>query len=228
VGPPVPYASALAVAHFAYDAVNLQAEMLVGVGCHVQVRPFAGIQVARIGETLSANFQSADGTLSFTDVSRSLFTGAGPRLGIELHYVAGNLELFGGIAGSALIGTRQSHIDFFAGSPLDALAGLTPNFQVLTSPSLTQVIPCIDAKLAARYAIPLGNCGILKCEAGYQAAVYLGAINQYSLSEVENNLVADKAGTPETTGSAVFLRTAVEYQSNFFVHGPYVTFSLQF
>ena len=145
-----------------------------------------------------------------------------------LNYVNGNFELLSEIAGSALIGTRQSRIDFFANSPTNALAGLTPNFQFLTSPSTTQVIPCIDARLAASYAVPLGNFGILRCEAGYQAAVYINAINQYSLSEVENHLVADHPGTAETTGSAVFLRTATETQANFLVHGPYLKLSLQF
>jgi hypothetical protein len=228
IGPPVPYATANAVAHFAYDAVNLQAELLLGVGRNVQVRTFAGIQGASIGATLTGTFRSADGSLGFIDASRSSFTGAGPRLGMELHYLAGNLDLLGGIAGAALIGTRQSHIDMFASSPANTLAGLTPNFQSLSSPNSTQVIPCIDARLAASYAVPLGDSAILRCEVGYQATVYINAINQYSLSEVENSLTADQPGTPETTGSTVFLRTAAEYQSNFFVHGPYLRLSLQF
>jgi hypothetical protein len=228
IGPPVPYAGASAVAHFDYDAVNLQAELFLNVGSHVQLRPFAGIQGTRISERLSAHFQSADGSLAFTDTSKSVFTGVGPRLGMELHYLAGNLDLLGGIAGSTLIGTRQSRIDLFAISPADTQAGLAPNMQSLTSPDSTQVIPCIDARLAAGYAIPLGKFGIFKCEAGYQAAVYINAINQYSLTEVENSLTADQPGTPETTGSAVFLRTATESQSNFLVHGPYAKFSFQF
>ena len=159
---------------------------------------------------------------------RSSFTGVGPRLGIVSRYGAGRLELLGGIAGSTLIGSRRSHMDFFAMSPSNTLAGLTPNVQSLTSPSSTEVIPCMDAKAGASYAIPIGNSGILKCEVGYQASVYVDAINQYSLTEVENNLTANKPQTPETTGSAVFLRTAVEYQSNFFVHGPYLKISFQF
>jgi hypothetical protein len=56
----------------------------------------------------------------------------------------------------------------------------------------------------------------------------MNAINQYSLTEVENSLTADQSGTPETTASAVFVRTALEFQTNFLVHGPYVRFSLQF
>ena len=107
-----------------------------------------------------------------------------------MHYIAGRLDLLGGIAGSTLIGTRQSRIDFLTASPMAAAGGLIPNTQSLTSPDSTQVIPCIDAKLGASYAIPVGRFGILKCEAGYQAAVYINAVNQYSLSEVENKLTA--------------------------------------
>jgi hypothetical protein len=224
IGPPLPFASASAVAHFAYDAVNLDAGLLLGAGSQVQVRTFVGLQFARISQSLSTDFQSSDGTLSFTDVSKSLFTGVGPRIGIDVHYIAGNLELLGGLAGATLIGTRQSHIDFLTASPQDAASGLTPNAQSLTSPDVTQVIPCIDARLGASYAIPVGRLGILKWEAGYQAAVYINAINQFSLSEVGNPLTAQAfEGT-----AATFLRTAVELQSNFLVHGPYVKFSLHF
>lgn len=226
IGPPVPFADALAVAHFAYDAVNLDAGLLLSLGSHVQVRPFVGLQWSRISESITANFRSGD--LAFTDVSRSLFNGVGPRLGMEFQYIAGNLGLLGGIAGSTLIGTRQSNMEFFANTPSNALAGLATNYQYLTSPNSTQVIPCIDAKLAANYAMALGDLGVLKFEAGYLAAVYINAVNQYSLSEVENSLTADQPGTPETTGSAVFLRTAVETQSNFFVHGPFAKLAFQF
>jgi len=223
IGPPAPYATASAVAHFAFDAVNLDAGVWLSAGSHVRVRTFAGLQVARISQSLSTNFLSTDRSISFTDASRSLFTGVGPRLGIDMHYVTGNLGLLGQIAGSTIMGTRQSRIDFFTSSPQTAAAGITPNAQYLTSPDMTQVVPCIDAKLGATYAIPVGNFGILKCEAGYQAAVYFNAINQYSLTEVENTAIMNFEGT-----AAVFLRSAVELQSNFLVHGPYAKISFEF
>jgi hypothetical protein len=178
---------------------------------------FAGLQVARISESLSTHFLSADGTLSFSDVPQSTFTGVGPRLGIDMHYLAGNLDLLGEIAGSTLAGSRQSRIDFVTTS---SQTQFNANGQFLTSPEVTQVIPCLDAKLGASYAIPVGKFGTFKCEAGYQAAVYINAVNEYSLSEVYNTQTIPFEGT-----AAVFLRTAVESQSNFLVHGPYVKFS---
>ena len=143
---------------------------------------------------------------------------------MDMHYVTSKVDLVGGIAGGILIGSRMSHRDLFTASPQDTENGIPVNVQFVTSPSTTQAIPCIDARLGAAYTIPLGNFGALKCEAGYQAAVYISAINRYSLSEVENPL----AGQVDEGTAATFLRTSVESQSNFVVHGPYVKIALQF
>lgn len=223
IGPPPPYASASTVAHFEYDAINLDGGLSLCVGSHLQLRAFAGLQVAHISESLATHFLSSDASISFTDVPTSVFTGIGPRLGMDWHCLCGNLDFLGEIAGSTLLGTRQSHVDFSTSSPQTTAGGITPNAQALTSADATQVIPCIDARLGASYAIPVGKFGIVKCEAGYQAAAYIGAINQYSLSGVENS---DTVHTEAT--QSVFLRTAVELPSNFLVHGPYVKFTWHF
>jgi hypothetical protein len=144
---------------------------------------------------------------------------------MDMHYSTGNLDFLCGIAGATLIGGMQSRIDFVTNSPSVIQNGLATNFQFLTSPDSTRVVPSIDARLGVSYAILMGGCGILKCEAGYQAAAYINAVNQYSLSEVENTATVNLEG-PMFGG--VFLRTAVEQQSNFFVHGPYVKVSLEF
>jgi hypothetical protein len=228
IGPPIPYNVAYAVAHFDYDAINLQGEVALNIGRRIQLRPFAGIQGTRIDETLTTNFRSNDGSFTSTYITRSTFNGVGPRLGMGLHYLAGNLDLLGNIGGGTILGPRRSHMEFYANSPTNAAQGLIPNGQYLLSPTSTQAIPFIDAKLGGSYSIAIGRFGTLKCEAGYQAAVYINAINQYALTEVENSLTADAPGKPETTGSAVFLRSAAEYQSNFLVHGPYLSFTFQF
>jgi hypothetical protein len=120
------------------------------------------------------------------------------------------------MAGALLIGGMESRIDFSATSP----AFPTPNKQSLTSPNATQVVPCIDSRLGGAYTFPVGCRGLFRIEAGYQAAVYFNAVNQYSLSEVV---------TPPTTQSVgVFLRTADHLQDNFTAHGPYLSGSLRF
>lgn len=223
IGPPPPYASARAVAHFAYDAVTWDAGLFLNPRNQVQVRPFVGLEGARLSQRLSTNFLSSDGSISFTDASESLFTGAGPRLGVDVHSSAGNFDFVGGMAGALLAGTTDSRIDFITASPRASAFGLSPNSQFLTSPNSIRLIPAIDAKLGVRFNTRLGDLGLLKFEAGYQAAVYFNAVNQYSLTEVET-----AADAPFEGSTAVFLRTAVESQSNFWVHGPYLKLSFEF
>lgn len=223
VGPPLPFAIAEGVMHTAYDAVDLEAGPTFSSGSW-RLRAFAGAQYAHIGQRLSTNFRTFSGAFTFRDVADSLFNGAGPRGGLDVSCVAGNFELLGGFAAMALIGRRESSIEFLSSSPQTLASGIPLNMQSLTSPNTTQVVPGIDARLGAGYSFPVGTFGVLRCEAGYQAAVYISAVNQYTLSEVENNLSAQNIeGT-----AATFLRTAAETQHDFLVHGAYVKFSFQF
>jgi hypothetical protein len=110
------------------------------------LRAFGGVQVARIGQNLTGIFQSPDGVASSANTVTSLFTGAGPRLGMKGQYALGDFQLIGEVAGAALIGTAQSRIDFTTTSP-----ALGINNQSLTSPNATRVVPSIDARLATAY-----------------------------------------------------------------------------
>lgn len=199
----------------AYDSVNLDGGHTFCAECSFQLRAFGGVAVARIGQTLTGTFQSPDGLAATADTTHSLFTGAGPRLGMKGQYAIGEFQFIGEVAAAALIGTAHSRIDFSTTSP--ALAG---NNQSLTSPNATRVIPSIDARLAAAYTFPPGNYGLFKIEAGYRAAVYFDAVNQYSLTQVPTSLMLPPVG--------VFLATAQHLQSNFTDQGPYVTGSWLF
>jgi len=67
---------------FAYDAINLDAGWQLCAGGPVQIRLFGGVQIASIGQNLSAAFASYDGLTTNGNATHSLFTGAGPSLGI--------------------------------------------------------------------------------------------------------------------------------------------------
>jgi Legionella pneumophila major outer membrane protein precursor len=198
----------------AYDAVNLDGGHTFCVECPFQLRAFGGVEFARIGQNLSGLFQSADGTASSGYTTNSLFTGAGPRLGLKGQYDLGDFQLIGEFAGAGLIGTSQSRINFTTLSP--ALVGT--NNQSLTSPNATQVIPSIDARLATAYTFAPGNYGQFKIEVGYQASIYFNAVSQYSLTQVPTTL-------PPV---GVFLATEQHSQSSFTDQGPYVTGSWAF
>ena len=160
--------------HFGYDAVNLDAGHLWCAGCPFQLRVFGGLQVAQIHQNLSASFRSYDGAYANGYTNNSMFTGVGPRLGMTAAYNLGHFQFLGEAAGSALIGSGQSRMDYSATSPAQAGVGITPpNLQSLTSPNATQVIPCIDTRLGVAYITPITRFGIFRAEAGYQAAVYV-------------------------------------------------------
>jgi hypothetical protein len=160
-------------------------------------------------------FQSPDGAAASANTTTSLFTGAGPRLGMKGQYGIGDFQLIGEVAGAALIGTAQSRIDFSTTSPS---VGVNPQF--LTSPNATRVIPSIDARLATAYTFSPSTYGLFKVEVGYRAAVYFDAVNQYSLTQVPTSLMLPPVG--------VFLATAQHLQTSFTDHGPYVTASWSF
>jgi Legionella pneumophila major outer membrane protein precursor len=228
VGPPFeigPDASSFRLAngevHFEYDAVNLDAGHVLNAGGPVEVRVFGGVQFARVSDDLTGTFESFDHTTSNANTTESLFTGVGPRLGMKAESNTGHLQFLGEIAASALVGTMQSRMDFFANSPSLAGLGITPpNTQSLTSPDATRVVPSLDTKLGSSYTLPCTRYGLFKFEAGYQAAIYVNAVNQYSLTEVVT--------PPVTQSVGVFLRTVTPLQSDFTVHGPYMTASWVF
>ena len=198
-----------------YDAVNLDAGHTFCVECSYQLRAFGGVEVARIGQNLSGLFQSPDGAASSANTVTSLFTGAGPRVGVKGQYALGDFQLIGELAGAALIGTAQSRIDFTTVSP-----SLGSNIQSLTSPNATRVVPSIDARLATAYTFAPSAYGLFKVELGYKAAVYFDAVNQYALTNVPTSLTLPPVG--------IYLATQQHLLSNYINHGPYVTASWAF
>jgi Legionella pneumophila major outer membrane protein precursor len=147
--------------NFAYDSVKFDGGHTFCADCPFQVRVFGGVEVARISQNLTGNFQSLDGAASEGYSTNSLFTGVGPRLGLKGQYDLGNFQFIGEFAGAGLIGKSQSRINFATTSPT-----LVGNNQYLSSPSATQVIPSVDAKLATAYSFPATNYGQFRIELG--------------------------------------------------------------
>jgi len=200
---------------FAYDSVNFDGGHTFCAECAFQVRVFGGLEFARVGQNLTGMFQSPDGTAYSANTTNSLFTGAGPRVGLKGQYDLGNFQFIGEFAGAGLIGKSQSSINFATNSPAIGL-----NNQSLTSPNASQVIPSIDARLATAYVFPPSNYGVFKIEVGYQAAVYFNAVSQYSLTNVPTGLTLPPVG--------IYLATQQHLQSNFTDQGPYLTGSWAF
>jgi Legionella pneumophila major outer membrane protein precursor len=221
VGPPFeigPTASVYQVGRgnvsFAYDSVKADAGHTFCADCPFQLRVFGGVEFARINQDLTGMFQSLDGLTSASNTTYSLFTGAGPRLGIKGQYALGNFQFFGEMGAAGLVGTTQSRINFSANSTV--LPGLAqPNNQALTSPNEMQVVPGFDGKLGTAYIFPASTYGQFKIEVGYQVAVYMNAVNHYALTQVSI--------PPAPASVGVFLATVQHLQSDFTTQGPYVT-----
>lgn len=198
--------------NYEYDAVNLDFGHRVSFGGPAQIRLFAGLQYASISQTLAAAFQSFDRAYYIDNATLSTFNGIGPRLGMELDFTHGNFDLLGELAVSTLIGNMQSRLDFSSVDP--NFSGL-PNAQSLTSPDAIQVIPALQTKIGAGYTFGGRDSGRLRIEGGYQAAVYMNAINEYAISDVVLPAGVQQLG--------IFLRTQDHQQSNFTAHGPYLS-----
>ena len=198
-----------------FDAVNLDAGHTFCAECTFQLRAFGGVEVARIGQTLTGLFQSPGARASESNTTDSLFTGAGPRVGIKGQYGFGDFQLIGEMAGAALIGSAHSRIDFTTVSP-----ALGVNNQFLTSPDAVRIVPSIDARLATAYTFMPTSYGLFKVELGYKAAVYFDAVNKYELTNVPTSLTLPPVG--------IYLATQQHLTSNYTNHGPYVTASWAF
>lgn len=200
---------------FHYDAANFEAGHLWRAGRPFQIRTFGGVQVGSVKQDLTGRFADYADTVSTTYTSFSQFVGAGPRFGVNTSFNRGNLQFVGDMAAFALIGPSKLRQSF------DTVSATFPggNPQSFSSPNATQVVPGFDSRLGGAYSFALGR-GIFKIEAGYQAAVYINAINSYSLTQV--------ATPPVVGGVGVFMATAEHLQNNFTAHGPYFSSSYAF
>jgi hypothetical protein len=215
VGPPYligpnssPYSIGQGSARFDYDAITLDGGHTFCTECPFQLRVFGGVELARIGQEVSGLFLSTDGTDSSGYTNHSLFTGAGPRLGLKGQYSFGDFALIGEAGAAGLLGTSKSHLDFTTNTP-----AVGPNAQAIFSPNQTQFVPSIDTRLAIAYSFPSGSYGQFKLEAGYKAAVYFNVISNYALTQISTTI--------PVTG--VFLATEQHSFSNYTNQGPYMT-----
>jgi len=199
----------------AYDVVNLDAGYTFCAECSFQMRAFGGVSAARIGQNLSGLFASSNGAASSGYTVNSLFTGAGPRVGIKGQFGIGDFQFIGEMAGALLIGSAQSGMDFTTLSPAFGLSS-----QYISSPNATRVVPSIDGRLATSYTFAPTTYGLFKVEGGYKAAVYFDAVNSYELTQVPTSLTLPPIG--------IYLATQQHLFSNFTNHGPYVTASWAF
>lgn len=222
IGPPAGAAftggSATGSMQTQYDLVNLDAGHMFCVQCPFQFKVFGGVEFARVGQNLTGTFQDTATSTYHSYTSNSLFTGAGPRLGIRGQYDWSRLQFFAQAAGAGLIGVSQSGMNFATASPTLLALGITTNYQSLTSPDATAVVPSFDTKVGVDYNVPLSDEQLIMLELGYQAAIYFNAVTEFALSNVATSPLA----------GGVYLATEQQLHTNFTTQGPYLTASWLF
>jgi hypothetical protein len=156
--------------------------------------------------------------------SPACFIGAGPYLGADMRYALGKgFSCVGKAEVAMLVGQTRNHTAYLADSPALADLNVTaPNKQYTYVQKSQQVVPGFTQKIAVAYACAPCDSFDIALEAGYQAQIYLNALQSVNIrSEVITPPV-----TPDTVG--VYARTFGKELSNFFLAGPYVTLSAQF
>lgn len=227
IGPTgIPIRNASGKVRFQYDVVNLDAGQWAAFGNSLQMRFFGGLSNAYLREQTIATYSgNTTGTYAgpFTTMQEvtANFIGLGPRLGCGANYSLGHgWGLLGEGAASLLIGSSYSKT-FYVSSAKQLLVvyGQTSNSQFIKDQNVTQVIPGLDAKLGLNYSHALRNNMLVTVKAGYQAAVYINAINQY----LPGTLVS---GSPLESGG-IFVATMNHTQSNYSVQGPFLEATLE-
>ena len=188
IGPDsIPVRAASGKARFDYDVVNVNGGQTVNFGSHMTTRFFGGLSNPylreRVTATFTGNVVTAPNAGPFSTRQRvsADFTGVGPRMGLESNYEVGyGFGIIGEAAVSALIGSNTSKTSYLSSSQeLLNDFGQTSNYQTIKDDNITQVIPAIDAKIGLSYSYAFCNGEVLTVKGGYQAAVYVDAINQY-------------------------------------------------
>lgn len=225
IGPDAsPYNKSHGHVHFKFDEANLDYGLLVNFGDRLQTNLFAGVSYAYIKETLTSKYANPDGTDRRTIRTPSRFSGAGPQIGVDFNFrIIQGFHLTGNAAAALLIGSMKNHTTYESVSPLLGGLGITPpNKQTTHVRRRTQVVPGLEGKLGLAYSYTFYKHYMVSLEAGYQAQIYLNAIQSVDMgSEVPLNTVE-----PTTVG--VYARTFQRNLSNFALAGPYITVDFAF
>jgi hypothetical protein len=209
---------------FHFDQANITSGLYVNFGDRLKTNLFGGVNFARIKETLTSFYQNDTSTIYRKIVTPSLFTGAGPQLGMNFAYkIVEGFHLTGRSSGSLLVGPQKNNTTFKSTSPALTGLGITPpNYQTTKGGQKTQVVPGFEGNLGLSYVFNFCDHYMIKLEAGYKAEIYLNAIQSIDIgSEVITPPV-----TPDTVG--VYARTFKQTLSNFALAGPYFTFDIGF
>lgn len=208
---------------FDHDMVNLDVGQAVSIGPNTQLRLFAGLSYARLREQLVSTFYNdpniepvppvvapgVPGLKSITLNNTSTYSGLGPRLGFASAFnLPWGFRLLGQLSGAVLAGRTQP-----AQYSFSAVLSNEINHEQISSGSVAQVVCAGDAKLGLGYSCEFANGGVLSCECGFKAALF---IDPFSTYETSTNVLSLDIGSLSTNSMR-------HTPSNFTLNGLYAT-----
>lgn len=229
-----------------YDAVNLEFGHTIYQGPWI-VRPFAGVQYARItGDLDTTGTAQASGqflgqeltgkAVDFVDEDGD-FHGIGPRVGVDAKYNLGyGFGIVGEAAGELLVGTANSSLNATNAINVydadgDKLASANTVYSVNPEEEHT-VVPGLEAKAGLAYDTAINPSLCFGIEAGYYVADYLHAVprsnapEDVSFSSNSGSSVNGNGSSNNSNVSSSFF--ANNRNQDFSMQGPYVAVSLNF
>ncbi|MDR3492410.1 MAG: Lpg1974 family pore-forming outer membrane protein [Gammaproteobacteria bacterium] len=225
--------------NFDYNNVLLNGSKLVDFDSHIQARFFGGINVLKLNQTVTTTFSDyagcpatpysyplpPDPSFSFQTENLSKYFGAGPDLGVSVHYkIKSGFGLMGDFLGMISAGTIQAQDNFTSTSARLTTLGIGTSHQQITTPNTTQVVLGADAKLGIFYNYQGTTIPDLTIELGYRLATYANAISTIN----PNTLVqpGTVVTTPEfSTGTMAIVSTDARTRP-FSFNGPFLNIKI--
>ncbi len=202
---------------FHFDEVNLDYGVYTNLGDRLNIDLAAGLGFARIKQTMTSKYYDDTQSTLKIITTPSTFTGAGPEASLDMAYkIVAGFHLTGNAGAGLFVGPQKNNTTYQSWAPSLAGLGITPpNYQTTTVDNKVITVPVLKGKLGLDYDFMIGDSALIRIEAGYQAQVYLNAIQTIDIgSEVVTPPV-----DPDTVG--VYARTFQNVVSNFSLAGPY-------
>ncbi len=219
------YSSAETKAKFHFDAANLTFGQRFSLYNRFYPNVYTGGSFTRIKQIINSTYENESAAISRTINTYSTFTGAGPQIGFDFDYrIIAGFFLNGSTSLGLIIGESQNGTTYTSFAPVISNVGNPePNIQNTKIPNRTQLVPAIEEKLGFSYAA-MFNCCKLTFSFGYQAQIYLNAVQTFDMTGQVPNTYSNEAVPDSGLYAVGFVRTL----SNFILTGPYMSLGLVF
>lgn len=228
-------------AQFDFDNIQLNVGKLFEYCPNIRVQWFGGINILRINQTIKTKFSDfagmapttvtyglpPDPSFYFKTKSSSDYLGAGPEIGVNVQYTWDNGFGFTGQFITAVTAGRMSVADKFtsASQRLTAI-GIPVSHQEITTPTITQVVPGVDARGGLLYRHIWNQYYDMTIEAGYRIAYYHTAFSEIMPSSLVQP--GTNFGVPEFSTGTMAINTTESRFRPFTYNGPYLNLKLAF